>query len=92
MVLRKLSYLPGSSWRGRKIVHDYTVDGSEIRRTTWDGAKTLGIMGYLPYQLVQEFFHQRYFPTVNQGVGRSQCITLCKHGAMEAYWALKFHS
>ena len=37
------------------------VDGSEIRqKPTWDGAKTLWIMGYLPYQLRQDFFHQPY--------------------------------
>ena len=38
-----------------------SVDGSEIRLTTWQGCiKTLQMVGYLLYQLVQEFFHQQY--------------------------------
>ena len=50
------------------ILYD-TVDGSEIPRpTTWDGAKTLKVMGYLPYQLVSlpDFWlnHQQYFAEV----------------------------
>ena len=35
-----------------KKITQPTVDGSEIRLTTWDAFETLQIMGYLPYQLV----------------------------------------
>ena len=38
-----------------------TVDGSEIPSNhRLDGAKTLQIMGYSPYQLMQDLFHQQY--------------------------------
>ena len=37
-----------------------TVDGSEIRRSPPGIYNTLYIMGSLPYQLVQDFFHQQY--------------------------------
>ena len=37
-----------------------TVDGSEIRLTTWDVFETLWILEYLLHQLVQDFFQQQY--------------------------------
>ena len=57
---------PGSSWNMSKTRRVFcfskrkdTVDG---RNPAWDSAKTL--MKYLPYQLVQDFFHQQYSQTL----------------------------
>ena len=47
-----------SCWIFQYIHH--AVDGSEIRRSPPGMCKTLHIMPYLPYQLVQDFFHQQY--------------------------------
>ena len=38
-----------------------TVDGLEIRLTTWDAFETLWILEYLLHQLVQDFFQHKTF-------------------------------